>query len=99
SLCSLVYFVVDGRLIAEDLCKTFYIVAGPAFVHFSIAAELTAHKIVRALDACDGESVGLQGDERLACDGGLCIFQEFLDVAHGRVEHLSFMEPVTIPGA
>src|SRR6187399_1927733 len=91
--------MIDGGLVAEDLGKALYVIAAPAFVHFSVAAELVAHQIVRALDACDGEPIRLQGYESFTGDSRLRVFQELLDIPHGRIQHLTFMQPVAIPGA
>src|SRR6185312_5299443 len=91
--------MIDGRLVAEYSCKALHIVAGETLVHFSVAAEFAAHQVMRAIDTRDGIAVRLQGDKDLAGNGRLCILQEPFDVAHGRVEHLSFMERVAVPAA
>src|ERR1700761_7697882 len=83
--------VINGGLIAEDLCKSLDIVTAPALIHFAVAAELAAHQIMGAFDAGDRIAVRLNGYENLAGDRSLGIFQELFDVPHGGVQHLSFM--------
>src|SRR5260370_23678798 len=91
--------MIDSGLVAEYFGKAFYVISAPAFVHFSIAAEFAAHEIMSAFNARDGETIRLQGDKSLACDGNLGVFQEFFNITHGRIEHLAFMQPVPVPGA
>src|SRR5882757_5406064 len=91
--------MIDSRLVAEYFGEAFYVISAPTFIHFPVATEFAAHKIMGAVDACDGETIGLQGNIGLSADGGLGVFQEFLNIAHGRIEHLAFMQPVSVPGA
>src|SRR6187402_1543792 len=94
----LIYLMIDAGLIAKDLSEALDIISGPCLIHLTIAAKLCRHEIVIGLDTCQLKPVWQEGNRHPARNKSLRRCKESLDVAHDRIEVLSFVQPVAIPG-
>src|ERR1700740_2814605 len=91
-----VHFVVYYHLVAEYLRETFYILAGPGIVHFTVAAEFARHQVVLRFNTSHLEAIRIQLHKNLTAYLLLRIGQEGFNVPHNWVVELSLMEPVAV---
>src|SRR5690348_11257315 len=85
--------VPDHCLVTEYLAETSYIFAAPAAVHFAVFTKLAAHQIVGRFYAGYLETVRHQRNKYLASYVLLGAFEVGFDIAHHRIEDLTFVQP------
>src|SRR5690606_3648968 len=92
----ILHHVIDERLITEDLAESSHVFSGPTSIHLSIFSKFAAHEIVTRYHTCYNESVRMKFYEYIAGHISLRRFEVSFNIAHHRIENLSFVQPVAI---
>ena len=88
--------MIDSGLIAENFGESPNIVASPSRVHFSIFTKSAIHEIVGRFNAYNLKMVGLQLNKYLTGYLLLRLKQIGFYIPHHRIQHLAFMQPVSV---